>query len=114
VSAHTGGGSVTLYEANGTTPRVIPSVAAQGLGVPAFIIKDNGSTVTAYTIDNTTGKVSFTSAPTNGHILTWSGEFDTPMAFSDNSFPITKFDVSSEVKGVRFEELLPITLGITV
>lgn len=106
-------GGVTLYEPNGTTSRVIPSKAATNLGIPAFTIKKAGVVTTAYTINNTTGRITFTTAPANGAVLTWSGEFDTPMAFIDNSFPITTFNVTSEAKGVGFEEIHYSELGIT-
>lgn len=36
---------------------------------------------TDYTIDATTGIVTFVSQPTVGHALTWTGEFDTPCRF---------------------------------
>lgn len=105
------GGSVRLYEANGATVRVIPSTAAQALGVPGFTIKDNGTPTTGYTINNTTGVITFTSAPPNGHILTWSGEFDTPMAFVGNSFQL-EYDVTSKVQGLTLREILPVELGL--
>jgi len=46
-------------------------------------IKVNGVTKTVttdYTI-SATGLVTFTSAPANGHALTWTGEFDIPVRF---------------------------------
>lgn len=106
-------GGVTLNEPSGSPARVIPSLAAVSLGVPGFTIKKDGAPTSAYTINNTTGVITFTVAPANGVVLSWSGEFDTPCAFADNAFPITKFDVDSEVKSVRFEEILPANLGIT-
>lgn len=106
-------GGVTLYEPDGVTSRVIPSGAAQALGVPAFTIKKNGVASSAYTINNTRGRVTFTSAPANGVILTWSGEFDVPMAPEGNNLPITPYDAASEVKGWRLEEIHYSELGIT-
>lgn len=112
VSALTGGGSVTLYEPNGTTPRVIPSTRGAARGVPAFTVKKNGSTVTNYTVDNTIGKITFSVAPPAGHVITWSGEYDTPMRFMGNSFPI-KPDQTSDVQAWTMCEILPSELGIT-
>jgi hypothetical protein len=107
------GGSVRLYEANGATARVIPSVAAIGLGVPGFTIKINNVATAAYVINNTTGKVTFSSAPANGAILSWSGENDIPAAFTGNSLPFTH-DFTSEAQNVTFREILPVELGIVI
>jgi uncharacterized protein (TIGR02217 family) len=47
-------------------------------GTCAFF--DNGSPASP-TVDYTTGLVSFGSAPTSGHALTWTGQFDVPCRF---------------------------------
>lgn len=106
-----GGSSVTLFEPNGTTTRAIPTARGVAHGVPAFTIKKNGTTVTNYTIDNTTGIVTFSTAPPTGHVLTWSGEFDTPMRFLQNSL-IIKPDYPSQIAGLQFCEILGAELGI--
>lgn len=58
------GGCPTLYEADGVTPRVIPSVDAAANGIPAFTVYlDSGSgpvSTSSYTIDNTTGTLVLT------------------------------------------------------
>jgi hypothetical protein len=113
VNAHLGGDGVTLYEPDGADPRVIPSSAAQNLGVPAFTIKVDGTPTTAYTIDNTIGKVTFTSAPGIGAVLTWSGEDDLPAAFVGNSY-VHNFDTASEITGIALREILPAELDIYV
>lgn len=95
------GGSVTLYEPDGQTPRVITQ---------ELVIKSNGSTVTNYTVNNTTGMVHFTSQPTNGHTLTVTMHFDVPMALEGNSFT-QLFDVPSVVQ-LAMRELLPAELEI--
>lgn len=107
------GGSVRLYEPNGTTARVIPSPAAAVKSIPAFTIKVNNVATTAYVINNTTGKITFTVAPPNSHIIKWSGEFDTPMCFTGNGLQHTQ-DVTSKIQSVRMRELLPSELGITI
>lgn len=112
VNALTGGSSVTLYEANGVTTRVIPSTRGAGLGVPAFRIFLDGVLTTGYTVDNTTGVVTLTSTPANGVVVSWSGEFDTPVQFLQNAFQL-KPDVASEVSGLQIGEILPAQLGIT-
>lgn len=106
------GSSVALYEPNGTTPRVIPSTLGAALTIPAFTVKKDGVTTTAYTVDNTTGKITFTVAPANGVVISWSGEFDTPVRFMQNSFQM-KPDVASEVAGLQLCEILPAELGIS-
>jgi hypothetical protein len=111
VNALLGGGGVTLYEPNGTTTRAIPTVRGAPF-VPAFTVKKNGSTVVNYTVDNTVGKITFSVAPPAGHVVTWSGEFDTPMRFMTNSFAL-KPDVSSDIQGIQLCEILPAELGIT-
>ena len=40
----------------------------------------------AYTIDYTKGIVTFTTAPANGHTVTWGGEFDVPCRFASDDF----------------------------
>lgn len=53
------------------------------------VIKVNNVTVATpadYSI-NSTGLVTFTSPPTNGHDLTWTGEFDIPVRFDTKHFP---------------------------
>lgn len=106
-------GGVNLYEPDGVTNRVIPSSAAAIRGVPAFTIKKAGVATTAFTIDNTTGEITFTTPPANGATLTWSGEFDCPMAFGEDFLKLTPYDVTSEAKGIAFEEIHYSELGIT-
>lgn len=112
VNALLGGTSVSLYEPNGVTPRVIPSVRGAGLGVPAFTVYKDAVSTTAYTVDNKLGKITFTVAPAAAVVISWSGEFDTPMTFMGNSFQL-KPDVASDIQGLRLREIPPIELGIT-
>jgi hypothetical protein len=112
VNALLGGTGVTLYEPNGVTVRAIPSVRGAGLGVPAFTVYKDAVSTTAYTVDNKVGKVTFTVAPAGGVVISWSGEYDTPMRFMQNSFQL-KPDVASDIQGVQLCEILPAELGIT-
>jgi len=112
VNALLGGSSVTLYEADGVTQRVIPSTRATPFGVPAFRIRVNNSTVTNYTVDNAKGIVTFSSAPTSGYSIDWSGEYDTPMAFNTNSIQM-KPKVGSDIQGIQLMEIMPAELNIT-
>lgn len=63
----------------------------------------------AYTVNRSTGRVSFTSPPGNGLSVDWSGEFDVPARFEADSFPaeIEKFDYHNanfELVEIRNEE----------
>jgi len=106
------GGSVSLYEYDETTPRIIPTPDGSRLSIPAFTMLVNGSPTTNYIVDNTAGVVIFNSAPLNGQPVAWSGEFDHPVRFLANSYQ-GKIDVSSEVTGIQFSEILGAELGIT-
>ena len=56
---------------------------------------DNGSLISPanYTLDTTTGKVTFSVAPTNGHTLTWVGEFDVAVRFDTDELK-SRFDAA--------------------
>lgn len=112
VNSLLGGSGVSIFEPNGTTSRVIPSIRGQGLGVPAFTVKLNGTPTSAYTVDNVQGKITFTAAPGSGVVVTWSGEYDTPMSFDSNSLQLRP-DVASDVQGLTLREILPSELGIS-
>lgn len=101
-----------LYEADGVTSRAIPSNRAAALGVPAFTVKKDNVTTTAYTVNNTTGKITFTVAPANGVVISWSGEYDTPCCFMQNSFQM-KPGIPNDIQGLQLVELLAPELGIT-
>ena len=50
--------------------------------VSAITLKADGVTIVGgYSVNYTTGIVTFTVAPANGVILTWTGEFDVPVRF---------------------------------
>lgn len=97
------GGSVRLYEADGVTARVITR--------PFKIYFGDTEQTTGWTVNNTTGLVTFAVAPPPGTVIKWSGEFDVPMAFLPNSFN-QKYDVSSEVQGLTLREILYSELGV--
>ena len=103
VSTNLGGSSVTLYEPNGTTPRVIES---------PFVLMENGTPVpSGWTVDNTKGIITYASAPAAGKIISWSGAFDIPMRFFTNAFQ-QKHDFPAEIKGLQLIEILPAELGL--
>ena len=67
----------------------------------------------AYSIDNTTGIITFVVAPPAGSTLKWSGRADLPVNFESDWFNpnIRPAEVGS-VSGIPFKEILPATLGI--
>lgn len=42
---------------------------------------------TDYTVDYTTGIIHFVTAPTAGHVISWTGEFLIPCRFAEDSLP---------------------------
>lgn len=106
------GSSVALYEADGVTPRIIPSALGAALGVPAFTVKLNTTPTAAYTVNNTTGVITMNSAPGAGVSVKVSCEYDTPVRFMNNSFQ-QKPGVTTDVGGLQLCEMLPAELGIT-
>lgn len=103
-------GSVTLYEANGVTGRIVPSVP----GGQAFqVFKDAANQASGWTVHNTRGEITFTAAPAAAVVISWSGEFDCPSRFLQNSFSQKVTGGSSDVTGLQLTEILPAELGIT-
>lgn len=111
VSTNLTSGSATLYEPDGVTARVIPRTTAPGIGQAFQVFKNGVNQVSGWTVKNTTGEITFSVAPSNGTIISWSGEFDVPMRFLQNSFQ-QKVDVSSDITGLQLCEILPAELGI--
>lgn len=72
-----------------------------------LVIKDNGSTVNPsdYSISN--GLVTFDTAPTSTHALTWSGEFDVPVRFDIDDLPVSmEMSDFGRIRGIRIVEVL--------
>lgn len=66
-------------------------------------IKDAGTVTAAYTI-NSTGKVSFTTAPAVGHVLTWTGTFYYRCRFLYDEADFTKMSQGLwELKKLSFK-----------
>lgn len=61
----------------------------------SVVVKANGSTVSS-TVDSV-GRATFTA--TSGDVLTWSGEFDVPVYFSDDDL---SFSIDDGAEGNRF------------
>jgi hypothetical protein len=80
---------------------------------PFAIQFDGVNQPSGWTANAKTGVVHFTSAPADGVVISWSGEFDIPAAFTGNSLPFSH-DVASEAQNVSFREILPAELGIVI
>lgn len=70
-------GSLTLY-----VPLTKP--VASGL-----IVAVNGVQTTAYTVDDTTGLLTFAAPPASGAVLAAAGEFDRVVRFGEDRLPMT-------------------------
>lgn len=112
VTTNLTGGSATLFEPDGVTGRIIPHTGPPGTGQAFQVFLNGANQASGWTVLNTQGKVTFSSPPGGGVVVSWSGEFDTPMRFLQNSFS-HKVDVASEIHGLQLVEILPAELGIT-
>lgn len=94
-----------LKEPDGVANRVIEQT---------FQVFLNGVSMgtSGWTIDNTTGILSLTATPALGVVVSWTGQYDTPMRFFTNSFQ-QKADFPAEIKGLQLIEIMPAELGIS-
>ena len=72
----------------------------------SLVMTLDGAPTTAYTLGDG-GMITFTSAPTAGQIIRWSGEFDLPMRFNTDYLPIT-MDVNeiAQIQSIPIVEVL--------
>lgn len=71
-------------------------------------IFDNASLVSAsdYTVGSD-GVITFDTAPTTAHALTWTGEFDVPVRFDIDELPVTmEASDGGRIRGIRIVEVL--------
>ena len=97
--------SFQLYEPDGVTARTPTNLFKIYFGAV--------EQTTGWTANAKTGVVTFTSAPANGAVIKWSGEFDVPAAFTSNSLPF-QHGFNSEAQNVSFREILPAELNIVI
>jgi uncharacterized protein (TIGR02217 family) len=94
----TGTGSQTAFQLTMTYDPQLILLGTQGsffyvrsiaLLASTPVIKDNNVIVPSsnYSI-SASGLVTFTTAPTSGHQLTWNGEFDVPVRFDTDTLPV--------------------------
>ena len=95
---------IILYLPDGITVRT-PEVPFQ------LFFDDVDIGTSGWSIDNTTGIITFASPPGLNVVVSWSGTFDVPMQFWVNSFQQIA-DFPAEVSGLYMIEILPATLNI--
>lgn len=108
----TGDGVTTVYQlykrysfGGSSLDRIIQKLVA---GTVQIYVNGVLQTITThYTINMNTGIVTFLSAPTNGHVIAWSGEFDVPVRFTTDKFTCRLLvkDAVYEVVGLGLKEV---------
>jgi uncharacterized protein (TIGR02217 family) len=64
------------------------------------------------TVSSTAGIVTFSVAPANGVVLTWSGVYHVPVTFGRDTFE-SQIDIgSTSLFGIEIVEMLPVELGL--
>lgn len=117
----TGDGSTTVfglykpYTSGGQTRtrRIVKPKSATAVIYKNAVLQ---TLTTHYTIDYTTGIVTFVSAPTNGHSLTATFEFYVPVRFATDHFNPSIGDGVTEISlsGLPMAEILPAEFGLAV
>lgn len=120
----TGGAGATVFQLQRvhtsgprTYTRKIVKPMAGGLtyvpGANTIKIYVNGAEQTSgVSVSSTTGLVTFTSAPSNGAVLTWSGQYHVPALFGRDQFEGEIDTGSTSVFGIDIVEVLPVDLGL--
>jgi uncharacterized protein (TIGR02217 family) len=96
-TGYTSAPTVVITGGGGTSATATATVAAGA--VTGFTVTNGGSGYTStptitilstngnYSLDYKTGVVTFNVAPTNGTVVSWSGDFYIPCRFSDDALP---------------------------
>jgi len=103
----TGDGSTTVfglyktYSSGGVTRtrRIVKPISATVSVYKAGVLQ---TLTTHYTIDYTTGIVTFVSAPTAGNALTWTGLFNVPVRFATDFF---NPQMSDAISALSYQDL---------
>jgi len=73
----------------GTSPAILLTDFQGTQLQDTVLLFDNGAQKvlnTDYTVDATTGLVTFTTAPTSGHVITWTGQYHIPVRFDSDDW----------------------------
>lgn len=103
----------TLYEPDGVTARKFVGDANE----PTYraevfkIYFGAAEQTTGWTVNVTTGVVTFAVAPPTDTVIKWTGSFDLPMAFTDNQFNL-RGDIVGQAESVGVREISHIELAI--
>jgi hypothetical protein len=103
----------TLYEPDGVTARkFVGDANAPPYAAEVFKVYF-GSTeqTTGWTVNVTTGVITFSAAPSTGTIIKWSGSFDLAMTFTDNQFNL-RGDIVGQAQSVGMREISHVELNI--
>jgi len=99
----TGDGTTTVFQLARSYGGVYEPVRATA-GVAA--VTDNGSAAGSYSLDATSGVITFAVAPANGHALRWTGTFYWRCRFMDDQITASKFMQNFwETKTLRFQSV---------
>lgn len=104
---------VVLYEPDGVTARKFVGDANAPITAPDPFKVYFGAVeqTSGWTVDVTTGIITFSVAPPTSTVIKWSGSYDLPMAFTDNFFNF-RADVVGQVQSVGIREIGHAELGI--
>jgi uncharacterized protein (TIGR02217 family) len=103
----------TLRKAYGTSyvRRIVKPITV-ALVLTTDIDPGGSPVTTGFSINFTTGTITFTTAPVTGELF-WTGTFAIPVIFGSDDFTADVDVVSSDWNGINMIELLPVNLGIT-
>lgn len=100
----TGNGSTTTYQIVKTYTQGVNSVV-RNITKPvsgSLLVEKNGvlqTLTTHYTIDYTTGIITFVTAPTSGHVIKCGYEFDVPCRFENDNLDDLSFTLMASAAG---------------
>lgn len=77
----------TYTSGGDTSEKIIPKPVAETVSI--FLDDAAQTEGTDYTIDDTTGAVTFASPPGADAVLTWTGEYDKPVRFDTDKLTMT-------------------------
>lgn len=84
----TGDGAATVFRLGRTLGGAYEPISAVN---GTITVAKDGIATTAYTLSASTGKVTFTTAPAAGAVLTWSGEYYRRVRFERSSLEYREF-----------------------
>lgn len=99
----TGDGTTTAFQLARTWGGVSEPVRA--VNTVSQVTK-NGTPTAAYTLNTSTGVITFTTAPSAGQVLAWSGTFYWRCRFGEDQVTVAKFVKDFwETKTVKFQSI---------